>query len=40
LDSNELIKGELETREKLLGKAGLPEDFRIFKKNFYFDKNE
>ncbi|CAK58738.1 unnamed protein product (macronuclear) [Paramecium tetraurelia] len=35
-DQNELLKGELETREKLLGKSGLQKDIKIFK-TFYFD---
>ncbi|CAD8070948.1 unnamed protein product [Paramecium sonneborni] len=35
-DSNDLMKGELETREKLLGKSGLQQEIRIFKA-FYFD---
>ncbi|CAD8072433.1 unnamed protein product [Paramecium primaurelia] len=38
-DQNDLMKGELETREKLLGKSGLKQEIRIFKA-FYFDSNE
>ncbi|CAK64739.1 unnamed protein product (macronuclear) [Paramecium tetraurelia] len=38
-DSNDLMKGELETREKLLGKTGLQQEIRIFKA-FYFDSSE
>ncbi|CAD8101305.1 unnamed protein product [Paramecium primaurelia] len=38
-DSNDLMKGELETREKLLGKTGLQQEIRIFKA-FYFDSQE
>ncbi|CAD8195624.1 unnamed protein product [Paramecium octaurelia] len=38
-DSNDLMKGELETREKLLGKTGLQQEIRIFKA-FYFDSYE
>jgi serum/glucocorticoid-regulated kinase 2 len=38
-DSSELTKGELETREKLLGRAGLSSDIRLFT-SFYFDPRE
>ena len=38
-DTVELAKGELETREKLMGKTGLSQDIKLFK-SFYFDKNE
>ena len=38
-DSVELTKGELETREKLLGKTGLTQDIKLFS-SFYFDNNE
>ncbi|CAD8127096.1 unnamed protein product [Paramecium sonneborni] len=38
-DSNELLKGELETREKILGKTGLLQDIQIFK-SFYFDSKK
>ncbi|CAD8124688.1 unnamed protein product [Paramecium sonneborni] len=38
-DSNELLKGELETRDKILGKTGLQENIKIFK-SFYFDSKK
>lgn len=38
-DSNELSKGELEAREKLLGRAGLSSDIKLFS-SFYFDPRE
>ncbi|CAD8122272.1 unnamed protein product [Paramecium sonneborni] len=38
-DSNDLMNGELETREKLLGKTGLQQEIKIFK-DFYFDQSE
>lgn len=38
-DSNELTKGELEAREKLMGRTGLPKDEVIFT-SFYFDQSE
>ncbi|CAD8135916.1 unnamed protein product [Paramecium pentaurelia] len=38
-DQNELLKGELETREKLLGRSGLQKEIKIFK-SFYFDATQ
>ncbi|CAD8198047.1 unnamed protein product [Paramecium pentaurelia] len=38
-DSNDLMNGELETREKLLGKTGLQQEIKIFQ-DFYFDQSE
>lgn len=35
----ELTKGELETREKLLGRTGLQQEVKLFNQ-FYFDVNE